>query len=110
MRLISVVGYLKQSPRLRKDKDGRKYAYMFVTSDINDVDTASVTYHVKTYDKEIIFGIIPYLRRGMKIIATGQYKDEITFVMGAVIYSMRVLAESIELIQTKITKQNESKK
>ena len=100
MRLISVAGYLWLNPRLKKDKDGKDYVSFILTSDPTDTETENVKFFVRVEDPDLIV-FATHLKSKMKVVVCGEYQDDVSFILGSLLYAQRIKAYDIRLVEYK---------
>lgn len=100
MRWISVIGYLWLQPRIRMDKEGREFLSFMLTSDPTDTETENVKFHIRVDDPKLI-SFATHLKSRMKVMVYGEYEDKVSFILGTLLYTQKIKAHVIRLVQFK---------
>lgn len=98
--VISVVGYLKYTPRDRSVKGG-EYTYFCLTSDSDEQDSRRTTFFVQVHDIELRKYVNTHLQKGMKVYVTGEYGESFSIIAGTLLSNQKIKAYGIEIVNTK---------
>lgn len=98
--VISVVGYLKYTPRDRNVKGG-EYTYFCLTSDSDEQDSRRTTFFVQVHDIELRKYVNTHLQKGMKVYVTGEYGESFSIIAGTLLSNQKIKAYGIEIVNTK---------
>lgn len=100
MRWIQVVGYIWLQPRKKRDKEGREFVTFTLTSDPTDTETENVKFHIRVDDPKLI-SFATHLKSRMKVMVYGEYEDKVSFILGTLLYTQKIKASEIRLVQFK---------
>lgn len=85
---------------MKKDKEGKDYVSFTLTSDPADNETENVKFHIRVEDPKL-FALATHLKSKMKVCVCGEYEDKISFVLGSLMYTQKIKAHYIGLVEYK---------
>lgn len=98
INFITVVGYVKDTFRAKREGRKNETSYFSITSDPNNEDSERSVFFVHMKDPGLEH-FASQLKKGTKVVVKGEYHDRFAYLFETILNSQRIDAYSIDVVR-----------